>query len=1113
MDDIYQRVIDNNAGLLDEDQEGSVADVFTHYSHEAVRELEEPSFRMDVGSGWLFFSGFRENEDAFRRLLDAGMLAPVEEDVEEWGTTAPIRVVMGAKTGQFTKRVLQGIVRDEILDYEEGTMELLHELLSEDLIEFRVMEDRTFHPKIYSFYFSSPYPDDIWAGSANFSSGGLRQNIELCVPMQTTRSSRKQFREWFDALWEQSTPDLNVLETLENVQNADSLYNEPTVFFAKLLKSLNKYYLLEDAPGREKDHLLDFQDLTYTITMNRLQKFGGYILANSVGTGKTYICAQTAATYLRLNPSERVLAVVPANEAVRREWREVLKQFDVWEQVDLRSMGEFQKQNWIDVTDERSEAMTFDEREYADEYSLVIADEAHAYRNDGSNRRQNLEAVIKKNPRADVLLATATPVNLSPYDLFQLIELFRNGQRSKQFAESGIRETYVSALNDLRSLDDYNSFDRDLLERIQTVEQELSIKMTWRVIQSEYEHDLRELAGEDVRYEDPEVDEIRYSFPTSVRREIFDEIVPFLENLNYESAKIWSEDGYQESKNLIFLQKWRLYKQLESSLPAFQEAIRRLYARNKIYHNALSNLHALDDESDFEMDMFEDVYGEIADVLDETGFAAITSSDEQSRRENMVETFSGLSSAEKSQVLEGLRRDVEITERMLDRVDSTAGSDDVPRVGDTKVERLVEIASNAFERDAPVLVFSQHVATVEYLAAVLKAELPEHAEQIEHIHGRTERSKEAFVERFQRGDVDVAISTELLSEGVNMPRADVVVNYDLPYNPTKLVQRAGRALRITNPKRIEIKNFIPDESIDRELDLYDTLDARLDSIVQIAGLDFVVWMMDEKRVETLHDDERSEYFSHLEEYKDRLGRENPEDVANSASPPEETRIDRILRRAVEAHELDQELLESVSEFGDRSKPIYTTLQPVDEDARAEDATDLAVIGQTGGQTRVWTPLQESVDANPDAPERYQGLSDEDFDRLAELEEAERQKLVRQRTAAGTLGRASSRILERVRGAIDDLSNEEMVAVLETVRDGIENDSFTQSDLDAIEAACNTVLEENYSWMKDADEMIRSTSEWAALKELANELHAGETGRATPNATAVIKYQNETMEKR
>jgi len=73
----------------------------------------------------------------------------------------------------------------------------------------------------------------------------------------------------------------------------------------------------------------------------------------------------------------------------------------------------------------------------------------------------------------------------------------------------------------------------------------------------------------------------------------------------------------------------------------------------------------------------------------------------------------------------------------------------------------------------------------------------------------------------------------------------------LPYNPVVLVQRAGRALRITNPKKLLIYNFKPEEDIDKELEIYNRLEVRLKTILDIIGLDFIVWLMDEKMVEKI----------------------------------------------------------------------------------------------------------------------------------------------------------------------------------------------------------------------------------------------------------------------
>lgn len=1088
MSDVEDKIIDNESLDIEEYDQGSVVDIFDHYSQKAESELTESNFRIDIGTGWLFFSGFQETHDAFRRLLDAGVLDSVEDD-EDWGTEAPIRVVMGKKTGQYTKRVLTDLIKDDISNYDDKTIQLLREFIQRGLIDFRIIKDRKFHPKIYSFYLESQHPDDIWSGSANFSRSGLSDNIELCVPMQTTYSTRQQFRGWFDKLWELGEPDLDVLEVLETSAEEDYVYYSPTVLFAKLVKLLDRQYLLEDAPGTEDELLLDFQNLTYNIVMNRLQTYGGYILANSVGTGKTYVACQTASTYLKLNPGKKALVVSPAN--VMEEWEETLEEFEIEDQVDIESMGIFEKPHRTESDDVNYQ---FDERPFAEEYSLIIVDEAHRYRNN-SNRRNNLEEVIKSNLDAHVLLTTATPINLSPEDLFQLIDIFRNGSRKEKFKSSGLHQKYVGTKSDFEDLDNYNNFGESLLKNIKEIEQELSIKITWRIIQQEFEEDLRELAGEDVTYEDPEVQEISYTYPDYIKEGIFDEIVPFLEDLHYEPAKLWSGKGYQASKNLIFLQKWRLYKQLESSIAAFHTSIEKLYVRNQIYYNALKNRKAL---KEGDVEDFIDSSGELKELLGEDEFNELVRQ-ESDRRKTMVQTFEGLEEDLQENILERIEKDAQNTKQILESIEEHAGND-IPRDGDQKANEMVELVRDSLENGNPVLIFSEFVPSVEYINDYLKEKLPEYSDKIDYIHGSSGRSKRKFVDQFEEGEIDIAITTDMLSEGVNIPRADMVVNYDLPYNPTKLVQRTGRALRITNPKKIQVRNFTPDSAIDKELDLYDRLDARLDSILQIAGLDFVVWMMDEKKVQSLHEEERDEYLTHLREYNEELSQENPEKVAADEKAPEETKNDRILRRAVNRFSIDNELVRSVSSPEGESKPVYTCLESGD----GEESKELAVIGKVGNSVRIWTDLQNSF-----VPSDNKNLFEDDKQLLEKLVQEKEEELHREQTVSGELGRSTSEVVDKLRDAKSTVNGGDMKEVMENVRDGIESQAYTVSQIDDIEAACDYILQEDFGWMGEPDEMIKDSDHWAKLTQLSDQFVSEPKEKA--KILGVIKYQEENTE--
>nr|WP_255767683.1 helicase-related protein [Haladaptatus halobius] len=987
---------------------------------------------------------------------------------------------MGQQTDRYTKQILQDLLRGSLGMYDSDAANVLRELLENEFLEIRVVEDERFHAKIYNFYLTDgPNPDDTWNGSANFSSSGLSRNIELSMPVQTTFESRRRIRSWFDKLWEKATPDLDILETLNEAQEGRSIYYSPKTFFAAIIAVLDKDYLLEDAPGTSKEQLLDFQDFSYRIVMSRLETYGGYILANSVGTGKTYVAGQVAKTYLRsrrVGPDTegRVLAVVP--NTVIEEWNDTLAEFEIQDEVDVISMGQFQKTH-------RSEAdgsvPTFDERSYSEEYRLIIVDEAHNYRNN-SNRRNNLERVIRSNPAARVLLLSATPINLSPNDLFQLIDLFRNGARQNRFEKHELHQHYIETRARFKGLDDYEDFDRSLLNDIRQIEHELSLKLTWRILANEYEHDLRALGGEDVAYYEPAVEEVPYSYPHSYRRNIFDEIVPFLEDLNYESAKLAGGDTYDPDKNVIFFRKWRLYKQLESSIVAFDEGLRNLYDRTRLYHATLRNRQALTAETPAEL--VEDLSRDRVNHL---------LGGDLDRLHRFTEGFESVTEDTREEILRRMSADVERVREMMERVERYAGdATTVPRNNDTKAEQFVRLIADAVDQDQPILVFSEFVATVEYLAEVVQEELPD--VNVGAIHGQTNQSKENFVDAFQSGEYDVAITTELLAEGVNLPRADVVINYDLPYNPTALIQRLGRALRITNPKQIYVRNFTPTGSIDRELELYDTLDARLENIVQIAGLDFVVWMMDEERIDSMRSQEQEEYLEHLQEYKQSLSSANPSETLDderSARDP----IDIALEQAIEEHNIDASLIDRVPI--PNSKPIYTTLQQA-------ESSGLGVIGQIGNTTAVWSSFQRSVSGSSSV----RGLTDADWTALEDLVEEREAAVLREQTTQGNLGRTGE-IHALVRDARDRLTDGDMRVVLTDVLTGLENNTFRPEEEDAVKTTCETILD--YPTMvRNIDESVAQRESWQRLKSLVESAGDGSDDGVNVAPIAIAKYIEE-----
>lgn len=1060
MNDPTELLINNDAGVLDADREGSLRDVFEYHVEQALsQEGDGPrSVRIDIGSGFVFLSGFAETADLFRALAETDLLRPVDDD--GWGTRAPIRVLMGAETNVATKKFLTGSVTNDFNAYSSETLDLLRRLVADGVIEFRTYLDRPYHAKMYSFYFDSSVPEHVWAGSANFTAGGLSNNIEICVPVGTTGEARELYRKWFDELWGKASSDLDILKVIDEVDSSDHLYYPPKTFFSKLIGILDKQYLLDDESGVSNDILLEFQNLSYYIVMERLQKYGGYLLANSVGLGKSYVACQAMRTYLSQLPGRDCLVVAPSNLLSEDEWKGYLAEFEIEDRVDLLSMGELQKTPY---QERESDDFYFDHREYAERYSLVVVDEIHNYRNN-SNRRKNLENIIDGNTDADCLFLSATPINLGTEDLFQIIDLLYRGHAVYKFEDQGIRELYDRTRREIKSLDaEYP--DKQSLEQVEKIEQELTLKISWRIVREYFEEDLRELGGSNT-YSEPEIGEIAFDYTVGQKKNIFDNIVPFLEGLHYEPAKLWDGREYQDEKNLTFWYKWQLYKRLESSLFAFYKSIRNLRNRFYVYATAI-NQHDLSYEDEELMPGIDSRYEKLVD-------------DERLR--TVVKSYNSLDDETATAVLGRLRDDLAEIDAMLDRLKSEVGEmESVPYTHDPKLGELRKILSENDDKNRPTIVFSEWKDTIEYLYRSLETDV----ERIGYVHGSSPRSKERAVSEFQNGEIDVLLTTDMLAEGVNLPRADSIVNFDLPYNPVLLVQRAGRALRITNPKQIFVYNFRPDESVDMELELYDRLNLRMKTILDVVGLDFVVWMMDEKRVEEIHEEEREEYLEHYDEYRTRVATTNPDELV-SDTVPEESKLDRTLRRAINAYGITDDTVDRLS--GEIKRPMYTLL---------EGRPGLFAVARSGDRVRTINEVRDTVTGTRDAD---RGLTESDRESLDRLMEQARKETLRQRTSKRDLSSDVDTLISDIDECRYRLDSPEMKSSLSSITELLADDIYQPEEVERIRIAVDEIMEVP-DIFKSIDDQIEQRDLWGELEQLSQKL----PNERSIKLKALIKY--------
>lgn len=845
--------------------EKSVLDVFRDRIQRAIENNQEISFRIAVG--FFFFEGFQKLYPELKQLYRRGLLKE-------------FKLVMGPETRKATKQILEALKNDAIV-LDDETFSFIKELYDEKKFDFRIFLERNFHIKLYLFEIGNEI--EIWSGSANLTEAGLEENIELMVPTAALIFEDKDlYRKFFDEIWNRSTDEvenLKVIDVIKEASLSEVVYLHPRDFIINLIKILGKDYLIKNISA-DLSYLAEFQNMSYYLCIDKLTRYGGCILANSFGLGKTDVGCMIARYSKELG--KRVLIIYPP--VIEGHWKRTLEKVGLKEtDVEWLSRGILQKRD-------------FDYEKYQG-VDLIIVDEAHHFRisKPKSNRRENLENIIKLNPKSHVLLITATPINTSLLDFTEVLKLFVKGNYKERFESEGILLKTKEIERNVKE----KVITQEILEKLNELIKTFSVRIEWPDLPLYFREDLKKIANvEDI--ETPDVFPINYKYDEEIARKIFDRVVPFLSKLNFEYTKLWEKE-YKEDKNLIWWYKWRLYKRLESSITAFRISLGNILEKDNFLLEFLKK------------------------VTDNPKHRIKTKLFSKERLENMRETFLSLSDSKKEKIFERIEKDITLIKKMMQNIQEIKDIEE----RDEKIKRLFEILE---KEKKPALIFSESRDTVIYIGNSLKkhekfkfkmaygGEVPIDEETGERFG---EVNKEKIEKNFNVGKFDILITTDIMGEGVNLPRADVVINFDLHYNPVRLIQRDGRAIRINNPKKITIYNFEPDERIDKELELCDKLAERVENIISTIGLDFLIWSIEHKKVKEISERNRKRIIKLLREYKDLLASKTPEELKKGI-PPTLSREDKVLREFIKFWGISEETVETRARA--YRKPIFTALE-------------------------------------------------------------------------------------------------------------------------------------------------------------------------------------------
>lgn len=775
----------------------------------------------------------------------------------------------------------------------------LIEALKSGNLEVRRYEETFMHAKAYLVTPAEGGPDEregVIVGSSNLTAAGLSQNLELNMGRHDSAVVERA-RHWFDDLWEDAEP-----YEIELIFEDALKPRDPWEIFIRVLWQLYGEEVEEDARSDDNLPLTSFQKHGVARALRLIRECGGAVVADEVGLGKTFIAGEILKMYQ--DKRQRALLICPA--ALRDS---------TWEKFQSRFMMHIECLSYEQLAMDkqlrdarRPNANQIELQRPLDEYQLIVIDEAHNYRNPDAPTRAAALRRLLFGQRRDLLLLTATPVNNSLWDLYHLLRFFL--RQDAHFANRGIlsiRKRFEMAMRQ-----DPSSLSPDVLYPIIDA---TTVKRTRQFVKKHY-------AGDSITGAEGKALPIVFPKPIaiSVHYNLEERLPGFFDTLE-KALDPDAEDAirfarYEPDAYRIAGQEqesdWRAYtpvgllrsgllKRFESSALAFLRTVETMLKSHGWFLDALDQgwvvtTAFMDELSADDEAVFESVLGE-------------------------TEHRTPVSLYDEKALRAAVERDRDILQRLADEAAKITPDCD-PKL-QALSRSLVEIVRQA-EHEATdgideaqkrkVVVFSSFADTVEWIKGFVELELQSNGDlagyrdRIVSVSGSDSKfkiSKEKAALGFapqsmeaQHGSdddlYDLMISTDVLAEGVNLQQCRHIINFDMPWNPMRLVQRHGRIDRIGSPhSRVFMRTIFPVDRLDRLLKLEQRILAKLAMAAASIGVATPIE----------GGSHGSQVFSETREEIEKLLREDPSlyergGTAGAAQTGEEYR--QTLRKALDA---------------------------------------------------------------------------------------------------------------------------------------------------------------------------------------------------------------------
>lgn len=747
-------------------------------------------------------------------------------------------------------------------EVEEGIMTMIQDI-ADGRLQMRIHASKNLHAKFYLCLPNNHNENtDGWVimGSSNISDSGLGLTQP---PRYELNVSMKDFEdvdfchEEFKRLWEEGVP--LTLDDIDAFKKKTYLGYQPTPYelFIKVLIDAFGDQVEDDftiqLPDGVKD--LKYQKDAVIQGYQMLLDHNGCFLADVVGLGKTMIATMIAKRYIEANGrNTSILVVYPP--ALEDNWKSTFKLFGIKKHAQFITNGSLNK-----ILEGK------DQYKDKEEFDLIIVDEAHGFRSDSANKYDELQKICKSpccNPgllrstQKRVMLLSATPLNNRPEDLLNQLLLFQNSQSCTIDGVPNLKAFFTPIITDYKKLmkeRETRNVTDDVDKLYDNIRKKVIDKVTVRRTRNNILNDpdyCNDILEQGIVFPNifPPVP-LEYKMDEDTSKRFFETLATLsdeenpkhLEYARYRAIEFLKPElrgrfgnAVHVAQTLATIYRVHMVKRLESSFYAFKKSLAtllritqdmiKMFEEDKVVIAPELNVKDL---------MMKDM------ELDEIIEFAINKGYNESVFLFKADDFD-------PSFREMLENDVKLLKALNE---DWAKENQDPKFDEFKAHLMPDFLDKDKNPEEKLVIFSESVDTLTYIYGRLTEELGRNDVLMVTAKNRN-NMKERIKHNFDANDstdsreYNIIITSDVLAEGVNLHRSNVIINYDSPWNATRLMQRIGRVNRIgSKAENIYNYMFYPSKQGDHEIQLYANALVKLQGFHSAFGEDAQIYSKEE----------------------------------------------------------------------------------------------------------------------------------------------------------------------------------------------------------------------------------------------------------------------------